>query len=79
MRRGEDRCRTLTMQLKLRAKQLKPILYVYRQFYQNLMGTTNQKTMIDTHIKKKKQTKYNTTNSQQYKRTEQKRKGRKRT
>ena len=40
------------------------------------MGTTNQKPAIDTHIKKKRQTKYNTEDSHQIIR-EQKRKGRK--
>ena len=52
MRRGEDKCRTFKMHLELRDQQLKIILYIYGWLYQNLMGTTNQKTMMDTHIKK---------------------------
>ena len=42
------------------------------------MGTTNQKTKIDTHTKKKKQPKHNTKDSHQIIR-EQKKKGRKKT
>ena len=37
------------------------------------MGTTNQKTTRDTHLKKKKQTKYNTKDSQKITREENKR------
>ena len=37
------------------------------------MATTNQKTRMDTHIKKKKQTKYNTKDSYQITRKENKR------
>ena len=37
------------------------------------MGTTNQKPAIDTHIKKKRQTKYNTEDSHQIIREENKR------
>ena len=36
MRRGEDKCRTLTMHLKLRDQEPKTILYIYRWLYQNL-------------------------------------------
>ena len=39
------------MHLKLRDQQL---------LYQNLMVTTNQKSTIDTHTKKKKESKHNT-------------------
>ena len=46
--------------------------------YQKLEGTTNQKSTTNTHIKKKKkQTKYNTKDSQQITREEHKRKQRK--
>lgn len=37
------------------------------------MGTTNQKPAIDTHIKKKRQTKYNTEDSHQIKTEDSKR------
>ena len=37
------------------------------------IGNPNQKTPIDTHIKKKKQTKYNTKDSKQITREENKR------
>ena len=47
--------------------------YVYRLLYQNLMGITNQKTTIDTHIKKKKQTKYYTKDRHQVIREENRR------
>ena len=36
-------------------QQLKTTFYIYRQLYQNFMGTANPKTTIDTHTKKKKQ------------------------
>ena len=45
---------------KLRDQQLKTILYIYGLLYQNLMATANQKSTIDTHTKKKKQSKHNT-------------------
>ena len=41
-----------TFEIKIPANKI--ILYVYRLLYQNLIGTTNQKTTIDTQIKKKK-------------------------
>jgi len=41
------------MNLKLRDQQPKTILYTYRWLYQNLMGTTNKKNTMDTHIRKK--------------------------
>ena len=41
--------------------------------YQNIMGTTNQKTTINTFIKKKKQFKCNTKDSHQITREENKR------
>ena len=64
------------MHLKLRDQQLKTILYIYRLLYQNFMVTTNQKSVIDTHTNKKKQSKQNVKDSHQITR-EQKRKGRK--
>ena len=64
------------MHLKLRDQQLKTIVYRYRLLYQNLMVTTNQKSTINTHAKKKKQSKHNSKDSHQITR-EQKRKGRK--
>ena len=32
--RGEDKCRTMKIHLKLRDQQSKPILYIYRLLYQ---------------------------------------------
>ena len=66
MRRGEYKSRKWELHLKLREGQLKTTLcvcvcvciyiYMYKHsFYQNLMGNANQKTIIDTHTKKKKQ------------------------
>ena len=66
------------MHWKLRDQQLKTTFYIYRLLYQNLMGTTNQISAIDTHTKKKKQSKHNTKDRHQVKR-EQKKKGRKKT
>ena len=72
--RWEDKCRTLKMHLKIREPQPKTILYTYKWLYTNLMGTTNQKTTMDTHIKKKKkQSKHNTKDSQQITREDNKR------
>ena len=42
MRRGEDKCRTLKMHLKLRYQQAKTILHTYRWIYKKIMRTTNQ-------------------------------------
>ena len=53
MTRGEYKCRTLKMHLKLKERQSKTILYIYRLLYQNLMQITNQKTEKDTHTHKK--------------------------
>ena len=75
MRRGEYKFRILEGHLKLRNQQFKPILYIYRLQYQNLMLTTNQKSTIYMHTKKKKASKHNTKVSHQITR-EQKRKGR---
>ena len=73
MRRREYKCRILEMHLKLRDQQLKTILYIYRLIYQNLMGTANQKSTIDTHTKKKKESKHNTKVNYQITREENKR------
>ena len=48
------------MHLKLRDQKLKTNLYMYTMLYQNLIGTANQKTKIDTHTKNKKESKHNT-------------------
>ena len=41
VRRGEHKCRTLEMHLKLEDQQRKTILFLYRLLYQNLMVTAN--------------------------------------
>ena len=80
MRRGEDKCRTLKMHLKLRDQQPEIILHTYRWLYQTIMGTTNKITIMATHIKKKMQDKHNTKDVQQITREDnKKRKGRKKT
>ena len=53
MRRREYKCRILEMHLKLRDQQFKTILFICRLLYQNLMGTANQKYVIDTHTQEK--------------------------
>ena len=73
VRRGEYKCRILEMCLKLRDQQFKTIIYLYRLLYQNLMVTTNQKSIIDIHTKKKKESKHNTKDSHQIIRRENKR------
>ena len=40
------------MQLQLRDQQLTTILYIYRLLYQNFRVTANQKSTIDTQIRK---------------------------
>ena len=75
MRRGGYKCRTLEMNLQLREK-LKTISYTYRLLYQNFRITTNQKSTIDTQTKKN-QLKYNTKDSHQTTRGENKRRGKK--
>ena len=52
VRREEYECRILEMHLILKDQQLKTILFLYRQLYQNLMVTTNQKSAIDRYTKK---------------------------
>ena len=59
--RRDYKYRIMKMHLKLRNKQLKTILHICRMLYQNLVGTTNQKSTIDTHILKKKKSNTNTT------------------
>ena len=54
VRKGEHKCRLLEMHLKLKDQQLKTILFIYRQLYQNIMRTANQKSTIDKHTKKKR-------------------------
>ena len=52
VRRGGYKCRILEMHLQLRDQQLKTISYIYRLLYQNLRVTANQKSTIDTQIRK---------------------------
>ena len=61
------------MHLKLKDQQLKIVLLIYRLLYQNLMITANQKFVIDTHTKKKKESKHNAKVSHQITREEYKR------
>ena len=60
MRKGEVKCRILQMHLKLRDQQAETILHMYRWVYPTIRGTTNQVTIMVTHIKMKKQAKHNT-------------------
>ena len=75
MRRGQYKCRTLEMDLQLRDQQLKtiPYLYIYIQTHIKTRITANQKSTIDTQTNKKNQCKYNTKDSHQTKRGENKR------
>ena len=73
MRRGGYKCRTLEMHLQLRDQQLTTISYTYRLLYQNFRITANQKSTIDTQTSKKHQLKYNTKESHQTTRGENKR------
>ena len=57
MRGGEYKCRVFKMLLKLRDQQRKTIRYIYRLLYRNFMVTTNQKSIIDIHTKKRKESK----------------------
>ena len=69
MRGGEYKCRIFEkINLKLRDRQLKTIMYLFRLLYQNLMVTSNQKSIIDVYTIKKKESKYNTENIYQIKR-----------
>ena len=73
VRRGDHKCRILEMHLKLKDQHYKTILFIYRMLYQIHMVTTNQKSTIDTHTKKKKESKHNTKVSHQITREENKR------
>ena len=59
--------------LQLRDQQLKTISYINIDSYQNFRITANQKSTIDTHTNKKNQFKYNTKDSHQTGRGENKR------
>ena len=61
MGREEGRCRILKIHLKIRDLQTEKILHTH----QNITGSTNQKTILYTHRKKKKQSKHNTKDSKQ--------------
>ena len=65
VRRGDHKCRILEMHLKLKDQHFKTILFIYRMLYQIHMVTTNQKSTIDTHTKKKKESKHNTVRKNQ--------------
>ena len=73
MRRGGYKFRTLDMNLQLREQQLKTISHTYRLLYQNFRITVNQKSTIDTQRNKKNKFKYNTKDSHQTTRRENKR------
>ena len=73
MRRGGYECRILEMYLQLRDQQLKTISYTYRLSYKNFRITANQKSTIDTQKIKKNQLKYNTKDSHETRRGENKR------
>ena len=77
MRGGEYKCRLVKMHLKVRYQQLKINIHIctYIHTYIYLMITTNQKSIIDIHTKKEKESKYNTKQSSNHKRREQKKKG----
>ena len=61
------------MHWQLRDQQLRMILCIYRLLYQNFRITANQKSIIDTQTNKKNQLKYNTKDSHQTRRGENKR------
>ena len=73
MRRGGYKCRTPEMNLQLREEQCKTISYTYRLLYQNFRITANQKSTVDTQTNRKNQLKYNTKDSHQTRRGENKR------
>ena len=52
-------------------------MYIYRLLYKNLMVTTNQKSVIDTHTKKKNESRHNTKDSHQIIREENQRRRKK--
>ena len=61
------------MSLKLRDQQLKIIKNIHRLLYINFMVTTKQKSIIDAHAKKGKDSKHNTKGIHQITREENKR------
>ena len=61
------------MNLQLREQQLKTISHIYMDSDQNFRITANQKSTIDTQTNKKNQLKYNTKDSHQTRRGENKR------
>ena len=66
--------RTMEMHLQLRDQQLKTISYTYRLFYQKFKITSTQKSTIDTQTNKKNKLKYNTKDSHQITREQEKKK-----
>ena len=78
MIRGGYKCRTLDMNLQLREQQLKTISFIYKLLHQNFIITANQKSTIDTQTNKKNHLKYNTEDSHQTRRGENKRRNEKR-
>ena len=62
----------LKMHLKLKDQKLKTITYIERLLYKNLMLTTKQKSIIDIHPEKKNESRYNTKDSHQITREENK-------
>ena len=67
----------MEMHLQLRDQQLKTISHI-QILYQNFRATANQKYTIDTYTNKKNQLKYNTKDSHQTTRGENKRREEKR-
>ena len=61
------------MHLQLRDQLLKTIENIYRLLYQNFRATASQKSSIDMHTNNKNQLKYNTKDSHQTTRGENKR------
>ena len=61
------------MHSNLRDQQLKAIDHIYRLLYINLMVTTQQKSVMDTHTQKKKEPKHNTKDRHQITREDGKR------
>ena len=72
MRKGGYKCGTPEMNLQLREQQLKTISYTYRLLQQNFRIPANQKSTMNTQTKKN-QLKYNTKDSHQTRRGENKR------
>ena len=66
------------MHLQLRDQQLKTISYIYKLLHQNIRITANQKSTMDTQTNKKNQLKYNTKDSRQTTRGENRRREEKR-